>query len=375
MISKFIGQKMEAERKRSELSLEEVAKKIGLSRQTLSLVEKGERVIDSERLLRFAILVGRPISFFFEEKTLEVQLFFRAHSTQKITPALEVDLMERYRRYVELEEIIGIKSRGQLPQTVTLRSFSGEDQKRIEAIAKEERERLGMADAPIKSIFELLENHGVRILVFDFGDPDSVGSGVTCYHAESGPCVFVNGNRKIPAERRIFTAAHEYGHLIFHRDEFVDLHSFRYRKGVGKSKSPEEKISDFFAGVFLVPEERLRKVAPVGYRITPADVIYIKHIFNVSFKAILERLHQCSLINSQEKRNLYAWLGSRYKADEEPHPLDSDQLQVNKRFENLLRKAYESELISVNKVGELSGKSMSQVRDLVREWGKFGADA
>jgi len=375
MIKKTIGKKMEAERKRSELSLEEVAKKIGLSRQTLSLVEKGERIIDSEKLLRFAMSVGRPISFFFEERTPQVQLFFRAHSAQKITPVLEADLIERYRRYVELEEILGIEPRGRLPQSVRLRSFSDEDQNRIATVAKEEREGLGIADAPIKSIFELLENHGVKIFVFDFGDPDVVGFGVTCYHRDTGPCIFVNENAKIPAERQIFTVAHEYGHLIFHRNEFVDQDSFKYRKGVGKSKSPEEKITDYFAGVFLVPEERLRKVAPVGYRITPADVIYIKHIFNVSFKAILERLHQCSLINSQEKRNLYAWLGSRYKAEEEPRPLDRDQLQVNKRFENLLRKAYENELISVNKVGELSGKSMRQVRDLVREWGEFGSDS
>ncbi|KPL01299.1 MAG: hypothetical protein AMJ91_00665 [candidate division Zixibacteria bacterium SM23_73_3] len=371
MIRKIIGQKVEAERKRSELSLEEVAKKIGLSRQTLSLVEKGERIIDSERLLRFAILVGRPISFFFEEKTPEVQLFFRAHSAQKITPVLEADLIERYRRYVELEEILGIEPRSRLPQSVRLRSFSDKDQNRIATVAKEEREGLGMADAPIKSIFELLENHGVKIFVFDFGAPDIVGFGMTCYHRDAGPCIFVNENAKIPAERQIFTVAHEYGHLIFHRNEFVGQDSFKYRKGVGKSKSPEEKITDYFAGVFLVPEERLREVAPVGYRITPADVIYIKHIFNVSFKAILERLHQCSLINSQEKRNLYAWLGSRYKAEEEPRPLDRDQLQVNKRFENLLRKAYENELISINKVGELYGKSMTQVRDLVKKWGEF----
>ena len=375
MIRKIIGQKMEAERKRSELSLEEVARKIGLSRQTLSLVEKGERIIDSEKLLRFGILVGRPISFFFEEKTPEVQLFFRAHSAQKITPALEASLIERYRRYVELEEILGIEPRGRLPQSMCLRSFSDEDQNRIATVVKEEREGLGIADAPIKSIFELLENHGVKIYVLDFGDPDIVGFGVTCYHRDAGPCIFVNENAKIPAERQIFTVAHEYGHLIFHRNEFVDQDSFKYRKGVGRSKSPEEKITDYFAGVFLVPEERLRKVAPVGYGITPADVIYIKHIFNVSFKAILERLHQCSLINSQQKRNLYAWLGSRYKAEEEHRPLDRDQLQVNKRFENLLRKAYENELISANKVAELYDKNMKEVRDMIKQWGDIDSDS
>jgi len=373
MISKFIGQKMEAERKRSELSLEEVAKKIGLSRQTLSLVEKGERVIDSERLLRFAILVGRPISFFFEEKTSKVQLFFRAHSAQKIIPTLEADLIERYRRYVELEEILGIKPCGQLPQSVPLRSFSDDDKNRIGAVVQEERKRLGISDAPIKSIFELLENHGVRILVFDFGDPDLVGSGVTCYHSESGPCIFVNGNGKMPAERQIFTVVHEYGHLIFHRDQFVNQDSFRYRKGVGKSKSPEEKISDYFAGVFLVPEDSLRRLVPVGYKISPADIVSIKRFFSVSFNTIVERLHQCALINSEEKSNFYRLVVSRGFKKKEPNALDRKEFQFNTRFENLLRKAYENELISVNKVGELSGKSMREVRDLIREWGKLGS--
>ena len=372
MIREIIGQKMEAERKRADLSLEEVAGKIDLSRQTLSLVEKGQKVIDSEKLLKFARLVGRSISYFFEEKTPEVQLFFRAHSTQQITPALEGDLIERYLRYVELEEILRINARGHLPQSAPLRSFSEDDKNRIAGVAREERNRLGIADAPIKSIFELLESHGVRILVFNFGAPEVVGSGVSGYHGESGPCIFVNANSKIPAERQIFTVVHEYGHLIFHRDQFVNQDSFRYRKGVGKSKSPEEKISDYFAGVFLVPEDSLRRLVPVGYKISPADIVSIKRFFSVSFNTIVERLHQCALINSEEKSNFYRLVVSRGFKKKEPNALDRKEFQFNTRFENLLRKAYENELISVNKVGELSGKSMREVRDLIREWGEFG---
>jgi Zn-dependent peptidase ImmA (M78 family)/transcriptional regulator with XRE-family HTH domain len=371
MIKKIIGQKIEVERKRAGLSLEEVAKKIGLSRQTLSLVENGESIIDSEKLLHFARLVGRPISFFFEEKTPEVQLFFRADSAKEITSGLEDSLKERYRRYVELEEILGIKPCGQLPQSMNLRTFSGSDKEIIGDVAKQERKRLGIGDAPINNIFELFENNGIKIFVFDFGNLDLFG--VTCYNEKNGTCIFVNGNTKIPGERQIFTVAHEYGHLIFHRDEFVDQDTFKYRKGVGKGKVPEEKIADYFAGIFLVPEEHLRKLVPIGYRITIADIIYIKRIFSVSFKTILERLLQCGLITSKEKSNFYGLLISSGFEKQEPHPLSKEELGFNKRFENLLRNAYENELISVNKVAELYGKNIREVRELIRAWGELGS--
>lgn len=371
MIKKIIGQKIETERKKASLSLEDVAKKIGISRQTLSLVEKGESIIDSEKLLQFARLVGKPISFFFEERTPKVQLFFRADSAEKITSALENTLKERYGHYIELEEILGIKPCAQLPQSVNLRSFSDSDKDLIADVANQERKRFGIGDAPIKNIFELFENNGIKIFSFDFSNPDLFG--VTCYNEKNGTCIFVNGNTNIPGERQIFTVAHEYGHLIFHRDEFVDQETFKYRKGMGKSKVPEEKIADHFAGVFLVPEEHLRKLAQVGYKITVADIIYIKRIFSVSFKTILKRLIQCGLINSKENNNFYALLVSRDFKKREPYPLEAKDFPFNKRFENLLRNAYENELISINKVAELYGKNMPEVRELIRAWGELGS--
>jgi Zn-dependent peptidase ImmA (M78 family)/DNA-binding XRE family transcriptional regulator len=373
MIKRIIGQKIESERKRIGLPLEEVAKNIGISRQTLSLVEKGESLIDSEKLLYFSRMVGRPISFFFEEMTPEVQLFFRADSAEKITSTLENSLKERYGHYVELEEILGVKLCGQLPQSMALRSFLSTDRNLIADIAEQERKRLGIGDAPIKNIFELFENNSIKIFVFDFGDPDLFG--VTCYNETNGPCIFVNGNDKIPVERQILTVAHEYGHLIFHRDEFLDRDSFKYRKGVGKGKAVEEKITDFFAGIFLVPEESLRKIVPRGYKITAADVISIKRIFSVSFNTIVERLYQSDLMNSDERSNFYRLMVSRGYRKMEPLPLNSKELQLNTRFEGLLRKAYENELISMNKVAELYGKNIKEVRELIKAWGQFGAES
>jgi len=242
-----------------------------------------------------------------------------------------------------------------------------------EDITQTGRKRFGIGDAPIKNVFELFENNGIRIFVFDFGNPDLFG--VTCYNEDNGPCIFVNGNDKIPVERQISTLPHEYGHLIFHRDEFVDRDSFKYRKGVGKSKAVEEKITDYFAGIFLVPEDSLRKVLPVGYKISPADIVSVKRFFSVSFNTIVERLHQCDLINSAEKKNFYRLVVSRGFKKKEPNALDKKEFQFNTKFENLLRKAYENELISMNKVAELYGKNTKEVRELMKGWGEFGTES
>jgi effector-binding domain-containing protein len=116
-------------------------------------------------------------------------------------------------------------------------------------------------------------------------------------------------------------------------------------------------------------------LVPVGYKISPADIVSIKRFFSVSFNTVVERLHQCALINSEEKINFYRLIVSQGFKKKEPNALDRKEFQFNTRFEDLLRKAYENELISMNKVAELYGKNIKEVRKLIKGWGEFGSES
>ena len=74
-----------------------------------------------------------------------------------------------------------------------------------------------------------------------------------------------------------------------------------------------------------------------------------------------------------EKNNFYGLLVSRDFKKQEPYPLERKEFQFNQRVENLLRNAYENELISMNKVAELYGKNIREVQELIKAWGELGS--
>jgi len=59
-----LGERLRQAREYLELSQDEVAKKVDLSRTAVSLIESGQRRVDAIELQRFAELYQRPVSYF-----------------------------------------------------------------------------------------------------------------------------------------------------------------------------------------------------------------------------------------------------------------------------------------------------------------------
>jgi Zn-dependent peptidase ImmA (M78 family)/transcriptional regulator with XRE-family HTH domain len=370
MVSDVMGKRIKSERERLGLSLEELASELKISRQTLSQIEKGQSVLSSDKLYLLAKKAGRRISFFYEEEAEPIAIFFRADSAEQVDLELENDLKRRLSLYADLEEILDITHVRYIPPARRVKSFSSAGKHLIKDCAKEERARLGIGDAPIKDVFELLSDRGLKIICVDTELEDFYGA--SAYSQEWGACIFVNTNHRISLERQVFTVAHEYGHLIFHQPQFVKGGIQHYSKGSGRGKAEEEKIVDFFAGNFLVPESYLRKVIPTVKFITPEDVLYAKKIFGVSYKTIIERLAHLKIIKESAKGIFYgrfAKLG--IKKDEEPEPMAPEHLGRNRRYEELTRVAYESGLITLSKFAELRHISILEAREKTKEWGKI----
>jgi len=76
-LSKTIGKNIKNAIKESNLSQEEVSKKIGISRQTLNNYINGITLIDFEKLLDVANLTGRNIDFFYKTNQLFRNYKFR----------------------------------------------------------------------------------------------------------------------------------------------------------------------------------------------------------------------------------------------------------------------------------------------------------
>jgi transcriptional regulator with XRE-family HTH domain len=62
-----IGQKLKAAREYLGYSQEEVAEKLGVARAAISLIESGQRKLDSVELMELSKLYERPMAYFTED--------------------------------------------------------------------------------------------------------------------------------------------------------------------------------------------------------------------------------------------------------------------------------------------------------------------
>jgi Zn-dependent peptidase ImmA (M78 family)/DNA-binding XRE family transcriptional regulator len=370
-LKEVIGRNLKTAREMAGKSQEDFARELDISRATLSAIENGHVAIDSAKLLRASKILGLPVTDFFKEREDEGALLFPAAA--EVVPKAEVRWrLQRFcEAYRELEEVVGVADTLLLPPEYTY--FPHLHSKPINfatqvALSERERVGLGLYD-PIENIFKLLDENGVRLL--DLSVDQEGLYGLSGFSKQYGLCIFVNTQNTI--ERNIFTAAHEFGHLLMHRPFYknVDLSE-------ATDRDPElESMADQFAANFLVPEVGLRDVwaKNAGRReIRLEDVIFLKHHFRVSTLVMVRRLRDVGILSAAESEEL---LALAYKAQPDAKveyaPLKIDLISEWKsvsRFHYLSRKAAVSGLISLGKLGELLGKNVLEVRSLVQQWRK-----
>lgn len=88
-----LGEKLREAREYLNVSQDEVAKKIGISRAAISLIESGQRRVEALELKEFALIYQRPISFFTGEEPKEKPL---SNEVEYLARAFE-DLSDRDR--------------------------------------------------------------------------------------------------------------------------------------------------------------------------------------------------------------------------------------------------------------------------------------
>jgi Zn-dependent peptidase ImmA (M78 family) len=246
------------------------------------------------------------------------------------------------------------------------------------------REAFGLSpDEPIRDICGLLEAYGVKVGRMSLASRDFFGLSVA--PADGGPAVVVNTWERISVERWIFTAAHELGHLV--------LHLADYDVRQTDEAEDHEKQANAFAGAFLMPEEAFRREWDETYGLSFVErVLKVKRLFRVSYRTVLHRLGASKLVPG----NIWARFqtdyqrlhGRRLLRDDEPLALERDAFQASlpetlvarepehlsrvdfpgDRLSLLVRRAVESERISLGRAAEILRLSLQEMRDLSASW-------
>jgi Zn-dependent peptidase ImmA (M78 family)/DNA-binding XRE family transcriptional regulator len=277
------------------LTQEEVAERLGVARTTIVAIEKGERQVRPEELRGLARILSRPVDELLRPapavEDLDAQ-FRMVLPTAEQGSKLEnaVRLVEQLvDDYVELERLAEATLQRRYPAET---SIVGLDIEVAAAeLAQSERARLGLGDAPISRVRDVLEGMGVR--VFSLALPSNVG-GLFAYDDRAGACIAFNSAHAF--ERQQMSLTHEWGHLLVARrraDVALIEHNGR--------RTPDERFAVAFAYEILLPASSVTRrfndlKRTRGGNVTVADLVGLAFIFCVSVEAMFHRLEALHLI-------------------------------------------------------------------------------
>jgi Zn-dependent peptidase ImmA (M78 family) len=248
-------------------------------------------------------------------------------------------------------------------------------------LAVEIRRHLGVDETrPVDDICDAVESLGVKVYLFESMLEKVFGFSIA--EADGGPAIGVNVRSDISVERRIFTAAHELGHLVLHRNS--------YEGEELEENLNHEKEANVFASHFLMPSEAFAQAWEETKGLFFVErVMKTKRYFLVSYLTVLKRLVDMGIVDSSiwprfksayEKRygkKLHSKAEPFPAAEEvfagkeskggEPSPL-ADEDFVEDRLNWLVRTAVENEHISVSRGAEILRITASEMRELMESW-------
>ena len=325
-------------RKGAGLSMNALAKEVGLSANAIKKYEHGQIMPSSGNLLKLAKALGVRTEYFFRPVKVELQGIEyrkRASTPKKLLDQINGDVMEQAERWTELLALYPDNVQPvppfELPPGLPEHISTAEG---IEAIATAMRDAWALGMNPIPEMIDTLESRGIMIITtkveskkkFD-GLAGSIGN---------TPLVVISTHQ--PGDRQRFTLAHELGHLVL--------------KGRLPEEMDEEKACNHFAGAFLLPRSALIQHLGENRRaLEPRELFMLKHEFGISMMAILVRTGQCGVISeSTQKRYYMAFNKQGWRTAEPGEPYAQETTLL---FKQLVYRALGEDYFGESKAAEL----------------------
>ena len=336
-----VGERIKLGRKSSGLSLRALAEEVGVSAQAISKYERDQDVPSSGVLLRLARALGVRVEFFFRQRPVAISSpVYRKRTAlpRKQEEAVKARVQDWLERYLEAESFISLEPIPQfdLPENMKRQVTSLAE---VEEVALELRRAWGLGLAPIENMFELLEDHGIKVGLVDAHDKFD---GCIMWANETIPVIVVK--RDLPGDRQRFNLAHELGHLVLDPASSVDIEKAAYR----------------FAGAFLVPAQQV--YFELGQRRQSLDLLELhslKHKYGLSMQGWIYRAQDLMILSTNAATRLFQRFRQHGVHRQEP----GDQLppEEPKRMTRLILRALAEDLISESRAAELLGRPLTRL--------------
>ncbi|MEM7690967.1 MAG: XRE family transcriptional regulator [Pseudomonadota bacterium] len=301
----FNGQRLTVARQRRGLTGRALSQEADISPITVSRLERGENKPDEDTIQKLSRALRYPVSFFFGDDldVIETEaVSFRSLSKMR---AVERD-SALSAGSIALQVSDWLEERFSLPNPNFI-DLSYEDN--IEAAARTLRDYWSIGVRSIASMIGLLEKHGAR--VFSLSEATASVDAFSFWR-DGVPFVFLNTFKT--AERGVFDAAHELGHLVLHRHGGTHL------------SRQAEREADAFASAFLMPAEDVRSRMP--RRISTDTILKAKKRWRVSAMAMAYRLHKLELLTDWQYKSTCIELSRRGYRTDEPDGIEREHSRV-----------------------------------------------
>lgn len=270
---------------------------------------------------------------------------------KKAVEAIKLKIQQRIEKYVEIERIAGVETKfdGDI-----LSRFLVMDDKTAREAAMHLREVWKLGLGPIPQPISVLEAHGIKVIEVE---EDPLLFDGTSNTVEGIPVLVLNKAEKTDGdakylqneERRRLTLFHELGHQVMSfAPEVTD--------------KEKEELCNVFANEMLIPSCIFRQIfgdkrASISYW----ELKDVQREFGISVRALMMKATQLGII-TQSKHKWFCINLNKNETLRKELDKTAVQVQHTSRFDRLVYRSLDSELITHSKAAQLLDISMSELK-------------
>jgi len=319
----FNGKRLRKARYYNGLSVDDLASKIGIKKQSISQFETGKSNPSTETLWAICRELHFPINYFFQsdegfDNEIAGTTYFRSmFSTSKKYRQEQIVKMEHVAAIYSFLSKYIVFPKINLPQISECTP--------PQEAAKILRKHWNLGNGPICDLIQIMERNGIITTSFKTTS-DSIDA---FSHKYGDLFIVVLSQNKDVAARSYFDAAHELGHIVLH-DWYEDIEElsreeFRQR----------EKEANQFAASFLCPEDSFNHDFHSLRGNSLDTYVILKNKWHMSIEALLYHANQLGAITPAQYQYSYRALHKKGWYRNEPYD-DKISLQPPTLFKSAI---------------------------------------
>jgi len=356
MVKEVFAYRLKAARKARGYSMEQLAVKVGISKQMISKYEKGKSLPGSALLIKFSEILGVPPGYFFEEPLVvpkEIKFRKKSKLPKREQEKILYFMTQHLEKYLQIEHILGMDSRFQSPlKEGEMQLFEELKPENAERLAEIVRKNWQIGTDPIANVIYLLEEFRIKVIEIENGQKDDTRFDGLASMIRNDVAVIVT-KKFAHNERKRFTLLHELAHLL------IDRHA----KNVF-DHNDEEAFCNRFAGAMLLPADAVMEYFGKNPRtIFFEELAFVQEKYGISIPAIMYRLKDLGIISENRFKNFFKVLNGNKNLKKIINRERFPGKEVSGRFEALVFKALSQDLITPGKAAELLGTDLEKIRD------------